>query len=131
MKTKTTKILYWTLTIIFALANFASGIAEFFPNEEGLAVMTLLGYPAYLFIILGIAKILGSIAIIQTKFKAMKEWAYAGFTIDYLGASASFYFVKGDLIAIIFPMIFLGFMFTTYALWKKYEMIKQKLTLIQ
>ncbi len=125
MKTKTIKILYWTLTIIFALANFGSGIAEFFPNPEGLAVMTLLGYPAYLFIILGVTKILGSIAIIQTKFKTIKEWAYAGFAIDYIGASASFYFVKGDVFAIIFPMIFLCFMFITYALWKKYEMINQ------
>ncbi|HLD00284.1 MAG TPA: DoxX family protein [Candidatus Nanoarchaeia archaeon] len=124
MKPKTTKILYWSITILFCLANFLSGIAEFFPNPQTLEVMTALGYPAYLLIILGIAKILGSVAIIQTKFKVVKEWAYAGFTIDYIAASVSFYFIKGGAMAILFSMVFLAVMFGSYYLWKKVERMK-------
>lgn len=119
MKPKTTKILYWSVTILFCLANLFSGIAELFPNQQALDVMNLLGYPAYFLIILGVAKILGSIAIIQTKFKTMKEWAYAGFTIDYLSAAASFYFVNRDAFGMLIPLVFLVVMFASYFFWKK------------
>ncbi len=125
MKPKTTKIVYWVVTGLFCLANFASGVAELFPNQQGLDMLKLLGYPAYFLIILGVAKILGSIAIIQTKFKIIKEWAFAGFAIDYISASASFAFIGGELFAILFPLIFLAVMFAAYFLWKKVEMQKQ------
>ncbi len=121
MKPKTIRIIYWTVTTLFCLANFASGIAELFPNQQAFDVMKLLGYPAYLLTILGVAKILGSLAIIQTKYRTIKEWAYAGFAIDYVGASVSFYFVGGNAFAILFPMIFLAVMFWSYFLWKKVE----------
>ena len=119
MKTKTIKTFYWIVTSIFCLANLGSGISGFFPNKQGLDVMIQLGYPAYLLIIIGIAKILGSVAVIQTKFKTIKEWAYAGFTIDYIGASTSFIFVNGEIFAIILPIIFLTVLFASYISWKK------------
>ncbi len=125
MEPKTIKIIYWAMTIIFCLANFGSGLAELFPNQQAFDVMGLLGYPAYLLTILGVAKILGSIAIIQTKWKTIKEWAYAGFAIDYISASASFYFVNKDPFGIIFPMIFLAVMFVSYFLWKKLERMEK------
>ena len=124
MKPKTTKIIFWVVTVLFCLANFASGIAELFPNEQGLDIMKQLGYPAYLLFIIGIAKILGSIAVIQTKFKTIKEWAYAGFTIDYIGASLSFYFIKSRAFDILLPLVFLVVMLISYFLWKKVERIK-------
>lgn len=121
MKPKATKILYWCVTILFGLANLFSGIAELFPNQQGLDAMKLLGYPAYFFTILGIAKIIGSVAIIQTKFRTVKEWAYAGFTIDYISAAASFYFVNRDVFGILIPVVFLVVMSLSYFLWKKVE----------
>ena len=119
MKSKTITISYWAVTIIFCLANLLSGISGFFPNEQSAAVMALLGYPGYLLLFIGVGKILGSVALLQTKFRTIKEWAYAGFTIDYLSASASFYIVNGGFFAIFFPLIFLAVMFVSYWLWKK------------
>ena len=122
MKPKTLKITYWVVTSLFCLANFASGIAELMPpSEQAMAMIALLGYPLYFYTILGTAKILGSIAVIQTKYKTLKEWAYAGFAIDYISASWSFYFIKGGAFAIIFPFIFLAFLFWSYFLWKKVD----------
>ncbi len=121
MNTKTIKITYWVVTILFCLVNFSSGIAEFFPNQESLDVMKQLGYPAYLFIILGVAEVLGSIAIIQTKFRAIKEWAYAGFAIDFIGASASFYFINGGAAGILLPLVFLAILFVSYFLGRRLE----------
>lgn len=124
MKPKTTKRLYWIIAIVFCLANLFSGIAELFPNQQTLDVMKLLGYPVYFLTLLGVAKILGSFVIIQTKFKTIKEWAYAGFTIDYISAAASYYFVNRDAFGIFIPIVFLVVMFASYFLWKKIELIQ-------
>jgi uncharacterized membrane protein YphA (DoxX/SURF4 family) len=45
-----------------------------------------IGYPAYLVPFLGIAKLLGVIAILIPGFPKIKEWAYAGLMFDLLGA---------------------------------------------
>lgn len=127
MKLKQITIAYWIVTVLFVIANFGSGIAELFPNQQALDLMTLLGYPAYFLTILGVAKILGAIAIIQSRFRAVKEWAYAGFTIDYISASASYYFTTRDIPSMIFPMIFLAVLFVSYVLWKNVEMHKAKI----
>src|SRR3989338_8977646 len=125
MKPKTLKITYWVVVSLFCLANFASGIAELMPpSEQAMAMITMLGYPLYFYMILGASKILGSIAVIQTKYKTIKEWANAGFAIDYISASLSFAFVKGPMFAIAFPLIFLAVLFWAYFLGKKVDMLK-------
>ena len=114
MKPKTTKIIYWIVTILFA-AFMAMGAI---PTQQGKDVMTHLGYPAYLSTILGVAKILGAITILQTKYKTIKEWAYSGFTIDILGATGSLYFVEGITSALA-TLPFFIVMFASYYFWKK------------
>lgn len=75
----------------------------------------------YALTIFGFAKILGVIAILQTKFYTIKEWAYAGFTFNFIGAAASRAFA-GDGFGLIFaPIVILAFMFVAYFFWKKYE----------
>ena len=118
MKSKTIKIIYWIVTILFVLVNLFSGISGFFPNQQALALMQQLGYPAYLLLILGVTKVLGSLTLLQTKFKTIKEWAYAGFAIDYIGASVSYIF-SGYTAEAIGPLVFLVVLFVSYAFWKK------------
>jgi hypothetical protein len=45
-----------------------------------------LGYPQYLIPLLGVAKLLGALALINPWFPKLKEWAYAGFTFTLVGA---------------------------------------------
>ncbi|MEK6942486.1 MAG: DoxX family protein [Nanoarchaeota archaeon] len=124
MKPRIIKILYWFVTVLFALFMLYSGISEIMQIPQGVEIMKHLGYPMYVNTIIGVAKILGAIAIIQWKFKIIKEWAYAGFTIDIIGASASFYFVGDGMFATLMPLIFLAVMFASYFLWKKVEQTK-------
>ena len=125
MKQKTIKILYWILTILFSLAMLFSGFSEVMQTKQAMEVMKHLGYPIYVNTIIGTAKILGVIAILQWKFRTIKEWAYAGFTIDFLGAGASLYFA-GDGILMVLPVIpFFVVMFLSYFLWKKVEKVKK------
>ena len=122
MKPKTTKITYWTITIIFAAFMTMGAVQELMHTASADKVLTDLGYPVYLNNILGIAKIVGAIAIIQWKYKAIKEWAYSGFTIDILGAVASMYFVGTPIAMVLMTsVIFLGVLFTSYFLGKKVD----------
>lgn len=100
---------YWVATGLTAFAMGVGGVAELaMRNDEAtLEGLAHLGYPAYLLIILGIAKILGTIAVLVPGFARLKEWAYAGFVIDLIGASASHAFVKDPVANIITPIVVL------------------------
>lgn len=99
MSPRTLKALSWGATLLIAglmlmsAALYLSGAPEV---QEGL---THLGYPAYFLIILGTAKLLGSLAILQSRVPLLREWAYAGFTFVLLGATASHLF-SGDAIGV-------------------------------
>ena len=125
MKPKTLKIIYWTVTILFAAFFSFGAVSELTQNPQAVEIMTHLGYPAYLNTIIGIAKILGAIAIIQWKYKTIKEWAYAGFTIDIIGAAASMFFSKDSIGTVIFTLVFLVPLFASYFLWKKVDGMKK------
>jgi len=123
MKQKTIKILYWVFTILFSVFMLYSGISQLMQIPQSLEVMRHLGYPDYVNTILGIAKILGVLALLQWKFKTIKEWAYAGFTFDILGAGASIYFTGDGILAALSTLIFLAVMFISYFLWKKVNLL--------
>ena len=119
MIAKSTKIWYWIVTLLFVAGMLFSGISELMQVESAKVVLQQLGYPVYLNIILGIAKVLGALALLQTMWKTVKEWAYAGFLIDFIGAGMSMYFAGDGLGASLFPLVFIAVMFVSYALWKK------------
>lgn len=119
MSRKALKTWYWIVTILFVGFMLFSGISELMGLPSANAILERLGYPLYLNYILGIAKILGPIAIIQTKWDVIKEWAYAGFTIDFIGATLSFAFIGATFVETVMPLLFLGVMFISYGLWKK------------
>ncbi|NII85465.1 DoxX family protein [Pedobacter sp. SG908] len=116
---KRLKTWYWIATIIFALMMIMDGIGGITQQEAGKEVLKHLGYPMYLLIIVGIAKLLGAASILQNKFITLKEWAYAGFAINFIGAFASRAFVGDGMSLLIPPLIALVIMFIPYVLWKK------------
>ena len=118
MKAKTKKILYWVFTILFAAFMLFSAEQELMQTQSAQDVMTQLGYPIYVNYIIGIAKVLGALAILQWRFRTIKEWAYAGFTIDIVGAALSNGFVEGIGTA-LFTLVFLVPMALSYWLWKQ------------
>jgi uncharacterized membrane protein YphA (DoxX/SURF4 family) len=91
---KTTKILYWVFNILFAGLMLSSGIQNAMSTPDSVKMMhDGLGYPLYFIPFIGVAKILGSIAILIPGFPRIKEWAYAGLTFDLIGATYSVYCV--------------------------------------
>ncbi len=116
---KSVKVTYWITTVLFVLFMLFGAIGSLTGSEGGVAVMEALGYPLYLNIILGIAKILGSVALIQTKWYVIKEWAYAGFAFDIIGAGMSFVLAGMGFAMTVVPLISLAVMFASYISWKK------------
>jgi hypothetical protein len=121
MKPKTPKIIYWIVTVLFALMMLADGFAGALRVAGAKEALAYLGYPEYLSTIIGIAKILGAIAILQTVFRAVKEWAYAGFVVLFIGAFASHFFVGSGFGFLSLPVIMLAIVFLSYFLWRKIE----------
>jgi Zn-dependent protease with chaperone function len=118
---KKIKVTYWIVTSLFCLFMLMDGIMGVTRVEEGQEIMRHLGYPVYIMTILGVFKLLGAVGIFQNKFKTLKEWAYAGCTFHFLGASASRAYGGDSFILIISPLLFMSFMFVSYFLWKKME----------
>jgi len=121
MEKKTVKTIYWIVTILFAAFMLFSGISELVRTEAGDELFMHLGYPLYLNYILGVAKILGVIAITLPQFKILKEWAYAGFTFDLGGATLSFILNGDGFGAAAMPLVILAVMFVSYGFWKKMQ----------
>jgi uncharacterized membrane protein YphA (DoxX/SURF4 family) len=119
MKSKTLPILYWSISGLCSLAMLMAGVVELLRTTEGQEIMRHLGYPVYVLTIIGAGKTLGALAIIQGWFRTLKEWAYAGFTINLLGAAASRAYAGDSLALIISPFLFLAVLLTSYFLWKK------------
>ena len=103
---KRDKIIYWISTLWLALGMTSTGIVQLLKVEEEVDRMTHLGYPVYLLTILGVGKILGVVAVLIPKFPLLKEWAYAGFFFNMLGAIFS-HLAAGSPMSDIFPPLLL------------------------
>jgi uncharacterized membrane protein YphA (DoxX/SURF4 family) len=123
---KTTKVLYWIFTILLIALMLFSAIGTFMNNPQGAEFAKHLGYPATLFTFLAVAKILGVIAILLPGFPRLKEWAYAGFTFDLVGAVYSG-LVVGDPIRDWVP-VFVGLIlvFGSYITYHRLKAAKPK-----
>jgi uncharacterized membrane protein len=120
MKPRTTARLYWTLTILFCLMMLADGVAGLMLEKNGQEAMRQLGYPLYVMTITGAAKILGALALLQNKYRTLKEWAFAGFAIDFIGAAASVALAGMGFVGTLPALVMTAVLFGIYFLWKRY-----------
>ena len=107
---------YWIATGIFCAVLGFSGFAHFTHLEQMVESMTRLGYPLYFMTIIGAAKIVGVATLLAPKLPHLKEWAYAGFTFNMLGATASHAFSGDHLSETVRPAIVLGICVLSYLL---------------
>lgn len=111
---KKDKIIFWTTTtIIFLFEGVMTGLtSQTQMAKDGIAH---LGYPAYFGIMLAVAKVLGSFAlIIPSVSKRIKEWAYAGFAFDFIAAFISLWVVDGFNATLLMPAVFVWILAGSY-----------------
>lgn len=117
---KTTKILFWVFNILFAFVMFGSGVPALLKTaDEVKGIHDGLGYPVYFIPFLGLAKMLGAVAILIPGYPRLKEWAYAGLTFDLIAATYSLYCVPPPQGAWYFMFIFLALGAAAYVYYRK------------
>ena len=75
---KKANIFFWIITGLFSAFMLFSAIPDIVVTPDAVKFISSLGYPTYIIPFLGIAKLLGIIAILIPGFAGIKEWAYAG-----------------------------------------------------
>ncbi len=118
---KSTTVIYWTTTILFALFMLMDGFGGVTRQAQGVEVMQHLGYPIYVMVLFGIAKLLGVVALLVPGFPRIREWAYAGFAFNFIGALYSRAAVGDPVGWILFPLIPLAILFASYFFWRKMQ----------
>ena len=116
---KTTKILYWVFTVLLILLMLSSVIGSFIPNPDGKVLAEHIGFPLHIFKFLALAKALGIVAILVPGYPRLKEWAYAGFTFDLVGAIYSGLAVGDSIVKWLFVIVGLVFVFGSYYFYHK------------
>jgi hypothetical protein len=111
------KIAFWITTAIIFLGE---GVLPVLTVHSPLTIqgITALGYPIYFVGLLTAFKGLGALALIIPAVPArVKEWAYAGFGIDFISAFVSILAVMGfggSLILPVFAMVLLVISYVSY-----------------
>ncbi len=106
-------VIYWVTTgLLAALCAFA-GFGYLSGGTEVVQGFAHVGYPQHLRVLLGIAKLLGGIALVIPGFPTLKEWAYAGFTFTWIAAPVAHY-VANDGPRSFTPLVLLGVLAISY-----------------
>lgn len=121
MNPKTIKITYWVLNIIFCLFHVMDAGGGLAKAKAGVDAMNAMGYPIYLMGFLAVLKLLGVVALLQNKYKTIKEWAFAGFSFSLIGATVSHICVNDPVLFTVMPIVFLVLLFALYYFWRKME----------
>jgi uncharacterized membrane protein YphA (DoxX/SURF4 family) len=112
-------IFYWIFTVLMLALMGVGAIPDLLSVPDAVALFAHLGYPAYLLPFLGVAKILGVVAILVPGFPRIKEWAYAGFVFDLTGAVYSSIAVGDPASGLVFFFIGYIVIIGSYVLYHK------------
>lgn len=119
MNKKTINIIYWISTGLILAMMLFSAASSFMENPESTKMMDAIGYRPYVLHLLAVAKILGAIAILTPGFPRLKEWAYAGFMFDLIGATYSFYASGFAVKDWIFMLVLIAILSCSYIFYHK------------
>jgi hypothetical protein len=109
-------IAYWTFTLIAAAEMIVGSTWDLLRIAYVRAVMTLLGYPLHLLLILGAWKLPCGVTLIVPGFPRLKEWAYAGAFFNYSGAVLSHLAVGDGADQWAGPLVFAAITLASWAL---------------
>jgi hypothetical protein len=116
---KTNKIIFWvTTTLIFLFEGVMPALTS--QTEMAKEGIRHLGYPEYFGVMLTVFKVLGALALIIPQVPArVKEWAYAGFAIDFIAAFVSNAAVDGFSGITFFPLLVFAVLIVSYVCYHK------------
>jgi hypothetical protein len=117
---KKIKITYWITTAIVSLMMTYSAYA-YVTQDAVQKAFQHLGFPSYFRVELAIAKLIGAVLLLAPVSSRIKEWAYAGFTITFVSASAAHIAAGDPASAPITAGIFLILLMVSYFSYHKLQ----------
>ncbi|PSR53485.1 DoxX family protein [Adhaeribacter arboris] len=115
---KILKITYWVTTAVVALMMTYSAYS-YLTNPVMQQGFEHLGFPDYFRVELAIAKLIGIIVLLAPVSGRIKEWAYAGFVINFISAFIAHSAVGDPISNRIAPLIFLALLLVSYVTYHK------------
>lgn len=113
------KIAYALTTGLFSLMMLGSAGMYLTRQPPLVEAFTHLGYPLYFMTILGVAKLLGALALaIPVVPRGVKEWAYAGFVFNLIAAIASHLGAGDGVSGSMAPAMPLVLLTASYLTWR-------------
>jgi DoxX-like family len=121
---KSTKITYWIATILIVLFEGLMP-ALTFNSDVAKQGISHLGYPDYFRVAFTFFKVLGAILLILPQVsRRLKDWAYAGFTFDFLFAFISHAAVDGlGNGQTYFPLVVLAVLMVSYFCYNRLQSV--------
>jgi uncharacterized membrane protein YphA (DoxX/SURF4 family) len=107
------KIVYWVSTGLLAALSLFAAFSYLSGSAQAVQGFAHVGYPQQLRVLLGVAKLLGVIALVAPGFPKLKEWAYAGFTFAWIAAFIAHYLANDGPQAFM-PLVLLVFLGVSY-----------------
>ncbi len=113
----------WFLIVtgIMCVVMAAGAIFDVAKTDVAVKLIGDLGYPEYFVRFIGVMKLLGIIAIVQPKYKTIKEWAFAGLVFDTGGALFSHFSSQSpakDWLPALFALLLVS---ASYVLYRQHE----------
>jgi hypothetical protein len=101
-------IAYWLVTAFIVFELIYGALWDFNLLNQGYVyeILNHLGYPLYLATILAVSKVAAAAVISIPGFRLLKEWAYAGVTVLFMGAFISHLSVGDGLDKSIWSLLF-------------------------
>jgi DoxX-like family len=107
---------YWVPTLYVVLTNFLAGATDILHAPPLYTETLRLGYPPHFSTLLGAWKVLGAIVLLAPRYPLVKEWAYAGFFIDFTAAVIAHVATGDGIAAGIGPVVSVAALITSWYL---------------
>jgi len=119
---KSTKILYWVFTGIFAALMLFASYGSILKLPEAVDLIhDKMGYPTFMVAFTGWAKVLGVIGILIPGMPRVKEWAYAGLMFDLAAVIYSFIALGYPVSAWGMMLVWVVFGILSYVYYHKFQ----------
>lgn len=118
---KKQKLIYRISTALFTAGIGMTIISSLFPSPEAMNFFSgILGLPAHLLVFTAIAKLLGLFAIlIPMVHPRLREWAYAGFVFNLIGAIYVILAAGSSPVDTLLPVLLLIILTISYVYYHK------------
>lgn len=112
---KTRAIIYVGSTALVAMTMLSGAYRHLTQAPDLVAGIMALGYPLYVILLLGVWKLLGTIAILVPGWRRLKEWAYAGMIFDLTGATVSHLAMHSPMRHVLATVLLAGVVLVSWA----------------